>query len=392
MPYDVVITGGRVVDPGRGVDAPLDVAIANGKIAKIAAGIDASEGERNIDARGRVVTPGLIDIHAHIYEHGIGNGLDPDLAGVRSGVTTIVDGGSAGSANYEGFHENIVGTAKTRVLANLHIAQTGLAVNPEARDANDVSIDDTIAVASRYKGEIIGIKIRACGPALATMGMDYIHAALIAARESNVRLMVHIGDPQWNVDPTITARLLPLLRADDLITHLYTGAPGKVLDANRNVLPELVDAQARGVVFDPAHGRFNMSFEVAKRMMEQGILPDSISTDITKPGRMSVVKSMTHVMSKFLALGFSLNDVISMSTFVPAGFIGMQEDLGTLAEGTTADIAILSIEQGKWTYDDALGVSLAGEIALQPILTFKGGEQHSVDYGPFPWGWLPNRA
>lgn len=392
MPYDVVITGGRVVDPGRGVDAPLDVAIANGKIAKIAAGIDASEGERNIDARGRVVTPGLIDIHAHIYEHGVGNGLDPDLAGVRSGVTTIVDGGSAGSANYEGFHENIVGTAKTRVLANLHIAQTGLAVSPEARDANDVSIDDTIAVASRHKGEIIGIKIRACGPALATMGMDYIHAALTAARESNVRLMVHIGDPQWNVDPTITARLLPLLRADDLITHLYTGAPGKVLDANRNVLPELVDARARGVGFDPAHGRFNMSFEVAKRMMEQGVLPDSISTDITKPGRMSVVKSMTHVMSKFLALGFSLNDVISMSTFVPAGFIGMQEDLGTLAEGTTADIAILSIEQGKWTYDDALGVSLAGEIALQPILTFKGGEQHAVDYGPFPWGWLPNRA
>jgi dihydroorotase len=381
MPYDVVITGGRVVDPGRGVDAPLDVAIANGKIAKIAVGIDASEGERNIDARGRVVTPGLIDIHAHIYEHGVGNGLDPDLAGVRSGVTTIVDGGSAGSANYEGFHENIVGTAKTRVLANLHIAQTGLAVSPEARDANDVSIDDTIAVASRHKGEIIGIKIRACGPALATMGMDYIHAALTAARESNVRLMVHIGDPQWNVDPTITARLLPLLRADDLITHLYTGAPGKVLDANRNVLPELVDARARGVGFDPAHGRFNMSFEVAKRMMEQGVLPDSISTDITKPGRMSVVKSMTHVMSKFLALGFSLNDVISMSTFVPAGFIGMQEDLGTLAEGTTADIAILSIEQGKWTYDDALGVSLAGEIALQPILTFKGGEQHAVDYG-----------
>ncbi len=392
MPYDIVITGGRVIDPGRGVDAPLDVAITNGKIAKIAAGIDASEGARSIDATGRIVTPGLIDIHAHIFEHGVGNGLDPDLAGVHSGVTTIVDGGSAGSANYDGFHEHIVGTAHTRVLANIHIAQTGLAVSPEARDANDVDIDETIAVANRYKGEIIGVKIRACGPALATMGMDYIHAALTAAREANVRLMVHIGDPQWNVDPTITARLLPLLRADDLITHLYTGAPGKVLDGNRNVLPELVDARARGVGFDPAHGRFNMSFEVAKRMMEQGILPDSISTDITKPGRMSVVKSMTHVMSKFLALGFSLNDVISMSTYVPAGFIGMQEDLGTLAEGTTADIAILSVEQGKWTYDDALGVSLAGDTALQPILTFKGGQQHAVDYGPFPWGWLPNRA
>ncbi len=392
MPYDIVITGGQVIDPGRGVDAPLDVAIKDGKIAKVAAGIDASQGERSIDASGHIVTPGLIDIHAHIFEHGVGNGLDPDLAGVRSGVTTIVDAGSAGSANYDGFHQYIVGTAKTRVLANIHIAQMGLAVNPEARDANDVNIDETIAVANRYRGEIIGVKIRACGPALDTMGIDYIHAAIKAARESGVRVMVHIGDPQWNVDPTITARLLPLLQADDLITHLYTGAPGKVLDGNRNVLPELLDARARGVGFDPAHGRFNMSFEVAKRMMEQGILPDSISTDITKQGRLSVVKSMTHVMSKFLALGFSLRDVIKMSTYVPAGFIGMQEDLGTLAEGTAADVAILSVEQGKWTYDDALGVSLVGEVALQPVLTFKDGEQHPVDYGPFPWGWLPNRA
>jgi dihydroorotase len=146
------------------------------------------------------------------------------------------------------------------------------------------------------------------------------------------------------------------------------------------------------VGFDPAHGRWNISFEVAKRMMAQGVLPDSISTDIIKPGRLSIVKSMTHVMSKFLALGFSLNDVIRMSTFVPAGFIHLQDDLGTLAEGTTADIAILSIAQGQWTYEDADGVSLAGDTALEPVLTFKGGEQHAVDYGPFPWGWLPNRA
>ena len=392
MAYDVVITGGRVIDPGRGVDALLDVAIQDGKIAKVATTIDPSEATRSIDARDRIVVPGLIDIHAHIFEHGVGNGLDPDLAGIHSGVTTLVDGWSAGSANYESFHHHIIGTAKTRVLANIHIANTGLAQSPEARDAGDVDVDATIAMVNRYKGEIIGVKIRACGPAVATMGLDYINAAVTAARESGVRLMVHIGDPQWNVDPTITARLLPLLQADDLVTHLYTGAPGKVLDANRNVLPELVDAHARGVGFDPAHGRWNISFEVAKRMMAQGVLPDSISTDITKPGRLSIVKSMTHVMSKFLALGFSLTDVIRMSTFVPAGFIHMQDDLGTLAEGTTADIAILSIAQGQWTYEDADGVSLAGDTALEPVLTFKGGEQHAVDYGPFPWGWLPNRA
>jgi dihydroorotase len=158
------------------------------------------------------------------------------------------------------------------------------------------------------------------------------------------------------------------------------------------VLPELVDAKERGVQFDPAHGRFNMSFEVAKRMMEQGIRPASISTDITKPGYGGVVKSMTHTMSKFLALGYSLNDVIRMSTFNPAGLIGMQADLGTLAVGTTADVTILEETQGKWTFDDALGASLAGDKAVHPVLTFREGEQVAVDYGPFPWGWLPNAA
>ena len=120
------------------------------------------------------------------------------------------------------------------------------------------------------------------------------------------------------------------------------------------------------------------------------MIPDSISTDITKPGREGIVKSMTHVMSKFLALGFSLNDVIKMSTFNPAAFVYMQDELGTLAEGTTADIAILSVEQGKWGFEDSEGMSLAGDTAFQPVLTFKGGEQYSADYGPFPWGWLPN--
>lgn len=390
MAYDVLITGGRVIDPGRDVDAMLDVAISGDRIAKIASDIDPIEATRTIDARGRIVTPGLIDVHAHIFEHGASNGLDPDVAGVHSGVTTLVDGGSAGYSNYESFHHHIVGAAKTRLLSNIHIAHAGLALSPEARDADDINVDKTIEMIDRYKGELIGVKIRACGPAMDKMGLDYINKAVVAARESGVRLMVHIGDPDLNVDPEMTARLLPLLQEGDLITHLYTGKPGKALDANRKVLPELIDARKRGVGFDPAHGRFNLNFEVAKYMMEQGILPDSISTDITKPGREGVVKCMTHIMSKFLALGFSLNDVIKMSTYNPSAFVYLQDEIGTLAEGTAADIAILSVEQGRWAYQDSEGMSLAGDSAIQPILTFKGGEQHSVDYGPFPWGWLPN--
>ncbi|MEX2599884.1 MAG: amidohydrolase/deacetylase family metallohydrolase [Dehalococcoidia bacterium] len=394
--YDIVISGGRVLDPGRGVDALRDVAIVGGRIAKVADRIDPAEAARNVDARGKLVTPGLIDVHAHIYHLGIDNGLDPDLAGVRSGVTTIVDAGSAGSASYDGFHHHVIAKASTRVLTNLHIARTGLAFMPEARDASDIDLDATIATVERYKGEIIGVKVRACGPAVSAMGIEYVKRALTAARESGVRVMVHIGDPvKWSdaeANAHITADLIPLLEPGDMLTHLYTGAPGKVLDGSNRVLPELLEARERGVAFDPAHGRFNFSFEVAKRMLDQGVEPLSISTDITAPGRNGPVKSMTHIMSKFLALGFPLHEVIRMSTYNPAGLIGSREDLGTLGEGTTADIAILEEVSGDWTFDDASGSILMGAKALRPILTFKEGTQFSVDYGPFPWGWLPNPA
>jgi dihydroorotase len=391
MPYDVVITGGRVMDPGRDIDADLDVAIENGRIAKVAADIDITGVARTIDARGKLVTPGLIDVHTHIFEHGVTIGINPDIAGVHSAVTTIVDAGSAGSANYEGFHHHVLSKANTRVLTNIHIAQTGLAFVPEAKDASDVNLDETIAMIDKYKDEIIGVKVRACGPAANAMGLDYIKLAITAAREAQVRLMVHIGDPfGWGTDPALTGQLLPLLAPDDLMTHLYTNAPGKVLDDANQVLPELLDAKERGVAFDPAHGRSNLSFDVAKRMLDQDIKPLSISTDLTKPGRGSLVKSMTHTMSKFLALGFTLNEVIKMSSYNPADMVHMQDELGTLAEGTIADVSILRVAQGKWTFDDASGNTLEGDKALEPVLAFKGGEQFSVDYGPFPWGWLPN--
>ena len=388
MAYDVLIKGGRVIDPASDTDATLDVALQDGRIARVAADIDASEAERWVDARGKLVVPGLIDVHAHIFEHGSSNGLDPDLAGVRSGVTTIVDAGSAGSSNYNGFHHLVIQRAVTRVLTNIHIAKAGLAFMPEARDENDILLDDTIAMINAHRGEIIGVKIRACGPAVDAMGIGYVESALTAAQEGGVRLMVHIGDPQSTSDPTITRQLLPLLRPNDLLTHLYTGHPGKAIDDANRVLPELVDAKDRGVLFDPAHGRWNLSFEVAKRMLDQDIAPASISTDITRPGR-DIVKSMTHTMGKFLALGFSLQEVIRMSTLAPARMIGQEAELGSLAEGTIADVTILDAVQGRWRYSDSERVTLIGEQALQPVLTFKGGEQHAVDYGPFPWGWLP---
>ena len=393
MLFDLVITGGRVLDPGRDVDALLDVAVSDGRIAALRAGIDPSEATRTIDAKGRLVVPGLIDAHTHLFEHGLDSGVDPDLAGVRSGVTTVVDAGSCGSATYDGFHHLVASRAQTRVFSMLHLARTGLATfptMPEIRDASDVDFEATVATVERHRGQILGIKVRAVGDAVRTMGVDLIKLAQRAAAETRTGIMVHIGDPVFRVEPTLTQQLLPLLEPGDIVSHLYTGAPGKVLDSHNRVLPELLEARDKGVVFDIGHGRFNMNFEVAQRLLDQGVAPLTISTDMTLQGREGVVKCMTQTMNEFLALGYSLTDVVRMATYNPARVVGQQQELGTLAEGTAADVTILEEVSGDWSYLDSQGQTLRGAKALRPVLCFKDGRQFSVDYGPFPWGWLPN--
>ena len=386
--YDVVLRGGRIIDPGSGTNDELDIAVTGDRIVRIAPTIDPAESRRWIDVSGKLVVPGLIDIHAHVYHRGARNGLDPDVAGVASGVTTVVDAGSAGSATYEGFHHHVVSRAMTTVLANIHIARYGIAHVPEAHTLDDVDVDATVQIIAEYP-EIIGVKVRACGPLVEAHGLAYLRAAAQAARQASVKLMVHIGDANFGRSAGITRQLLPLLEAGDLLTHVYTGAPGRALEDDGTVLAELRDAQRRGVVLDAAHGRYNLSFEVARMMIDQGVIPHTISTDITRPGR-GLVGSMTHTMGRFMALGFSLEDVVRMSTHNPADLLGVADDLGTLGEGTTADISVLEVCTGTWWFRDGNAEWLQGSQALRPILTFKSGEQVSPDYGPFPGGWLPH--
>ncbi len=385
-PHELVIAGGRVIDPASGVDAVLDVALSDGRIAAVGQNLDRTSAGRWIDATDRLVVPGLIDIHAHVNHRAARNGLDPDLAGVASGVTTVVDAGSAGYAAYEGFHHHIVRTAATEVLAFVHIARHGLAHVPEATSTEDVDVDATVSVIGGYP-EVIGVKVRACGPAIERYGMEFIGLAVRAAREAQVPVMVHIGDANFGRSDTITAELLPVLETGDIVTHVYTGAPGRALDESGRVLRELREARDRGVWLDAAHGRYNLSFDVARTMADQGMVPDTISTDITRPGRPGPVGSMTHTMSKFLALGFELADVVAMSTHRPATILG-RSDLGTLAVGSPADVSVLELVEGARTFVDGQGKTLVGTTSIRPVLTFKNGAQHSPDYGPFPEGWL----
>ena len=204
--------------------------------------------------------------------------------------------------------------------------------------------------------------------------------------------MVHIGDRFAGDGPTLTQRLLPLMEEGDIITHLFSGNPGRILDQRGHVLPEVLEAQERGVFLDTAHGRQNFSFDVARRALDQGVRPLSISTDLTIPGRLNTVHSMTEMLSRFMALGFSLEDTIRMATLNPARAIGMADALGTLAPGRAADISVLEEATGDWLFHDTEGDTLRGDKALAPVLTVKGGEVFAADWGPHPWGWLPDSA
>ena len=389
--YDLVLKGGRVLDPSSGLNGELDLAVENGKIARIAAGIAAGEAARVYDVGGKLVVPGLIDLHAHVFEGVNRTGVNPDLGGVYSGVTTIVDAGSAGCATFGGW-QHILPKCHTEIVPFLHICQTGLATRPDIIAESSVNLADTVKVATQHKGLIRGIKARMVSPALEIMGMEMPRAAKRAAKDAGIKLMVHIGDTEKRYDPKVIHPLLSLLEPGDILTHYFTPNPGGVLDANGKLVPEAREANDRGVWFDTAHGRMNFSFDVGRKILDQGLLPHCISTDLTVPGRLNTVHSMTEMMTRFLGLGFTLEQVVTMSTTNPAKAIGADDRIGKLAIGRQADVSVLEVREGSFVVYDILGAGLSVDRAFAPHLTLKRGVPFTPDFGPRPWGWLPDRA
>ena len=390
--YDLLLKGGTVVDPSVGLHGVHDIAVQDGTIARIAPTIAREEAMRVLEVGGTIVTPGLIDLHAHVFEGFNSNGVHPDLGGVYAGVTTIVDAGSSGCATFAGFPRHIIPQCKTEIIPFLHICQTGLATNPDIIAESSINLDGTLRVADQYKGLICGIKARMVSPALEILGMEMPRLAKRAARESGIKLMVHIGDTTQRYDPTVIRSLLPLLDDGDILTHYFTANAGGVLDANGRLVPEARDAASRGVWLDTAHGRSNFSFDVGRRVIDQGLLPHCISTDLTVPGRLNTVHSMTEMMARFLGLGFTLEQVITMCTANPAKAIGMAHRLGSLAVARQADISVLDLQEGDWVVYDVLGASLRVQQAVVPVMTVKRGEVFTPDWGPRPWGWAPDPA
>lgn len=400
--YDLLIKGGHVLDPGQGLDGRLDIAVADGKIAQMAADIPAADAARVIEVRGanRHVVPGLIDLHTHVAHgavtEGVGMGCcDPDVIGVRSGVTTVVDCGSVGVANIGVFPAHILPKTATRVITYVN-AGSHAHTMPGPADVNSLDDINRAALescADKNPGLIAGVKLRLVGPAMAEIGEEAIKSAKQAARDHHVPFMVHIGDFTAKSEASaarageLTRFLLRTMDPGDILTHLCTPNAGRVLDSAGQPYPEVAEARANGVILDSALGRGNFGYEVASRQAQLGLSPDTISSDLTAMGQS--FHSLLECMAKFMAIGYTLSDVVRMTTANSASVLGMADQIGALAVGRDADISVIDLVEGDFTFTDTTGQGFRGGYGLVPVHTVRAGQSHDPHWGTHPWGWLP---
>jgi len=370
MSYDLILRGGRVVDPSQKLDAVTDVALADGKVARIGAGLR-TEAETDVrDVSGRIVTPGLIDLHTHVYWGGTSLGIDAEDFCRRSGVTTAVDTGSAGAGNFAGFRKHVIERSEVRILAYLHVSFAGIfaysrrVMVGESEELRLMAPLDAVEVANANRDVIIGIKVRVGARASGRSGAVPLDIALEVANEVGMPVMAHIDEPPPSYEEVI-ARLLP----GDVLTHAFRPFPNSPATAQGTVKRAVIEARQRGVLFDIGHGKGSFAFKTARAMLANGFLPDTISSDVHALCINGPAFDQVTTMSKFLCLGMPLADVVAAST-VNAAFALKRPELGSLKPGSIGDATILSIDDGRFDYVDVVGEHMTGDrkIACQGVV------------------------
>ncbi len=370
MKYDILLKGGTVIDPAQGLNAQRDIAIAEGVIAAIDKEIPKTVAKKTISTKNQYVTPGLIDIHTHVYYGVTTWGIKADDICPISGTTTFVDAGSASWATFPGFREFIVQPAKTRILNYIHISGIGLVYGPVG-EMHDLAYADPDRVADTLKSNqdiTVGVKVRQGKMQVGDNGVEPLKLAIKAAEQADTHVMCHIGAGIPLPD------VLDLMRPGDVITHCFQGNGDNIIDEKGRIIPEAWQAQEDGVIFDVGHGAGSFKYEVAQRAMEQGFISDVISTDLHTGNINGPVYDLPTTLSKLMHLGLTLEQVIEKSTFNAAKTIKRENQLGNLILGTTADIAVLELHDGKFEFYDAYNTKFIGTQKINPVLTIREGK------------------
>ena len=370
---DVLLKGGHVIDPKNKIDSKMDVAITDGKIFKVARDISAKDAKKVVDVSGLYVTPGLIDIHTHVFvgsKDGFANGfssVSPDDFTFKSGITTVVDAGTSGWKNFTLFKEQVIDRSKTRVLAFLEIFDSGVgsgsAVEHDINSMNPQMASDTI---KKYPDIIVGMCVGHYS------GSDWVpfDKAIEAANASNVPLLVECDMPNLSLEGQLSR-----MRPGDILTHAYEKVSDRmpVVDEHGKVRPLVLEAQKRGVLFDVGHGGAGFRFSQAVPAFQQGLLPNSFGSDLHRFSMNSGMENMLNIMSKYLNMGMNVQDIITRATWYPARSI-KREDLGNLSVGSIADIAVLGVSHGKFGFVDSGHNRMDGSSKFEAELTVRDGK------------------
>jgi len=371
--YDLVLHGGHVIDPKNNVDGMFDVAISAGKIAAIAPSIPANAARRAVDVSGLYVTPGLVDPHVHVFiglrHNAWGNGdlaVEADVMSIPYGVTTVADAGSSGWRDFAEFRHRVIDTSRTRVLAFINIVGAGMENNDDVAEQNehDMDLDKLSAVIAANKDIIVGIK----SAHWEQPNYISVETAVKAGERNHLPVMLDFG---WFDNKSYEHAISSILRPGDISTHVFR-MPAPLLGADGRPAPFMLEARKRGVKFDVGHGGGSFTFKLAAPMIEAGFWPDSISTDLHTDSATGTMLNLPNVMDKILALGVPFKEVIRESTTNPATEIGHPE-LGQIAVGAVADVAVLGLEHGKFGFADLAGGKVDGTERIVPEMTIRAG-------------------
>jgi dihydroorotase len=361
MAFDLILKGGRIIDPSQNLDRTADIGFAAGKVARIGADLAADPGTDVRDVSGHIVSPGLIDLHTHVYWGGTSLGIDAEEFCRASGVTTCIDTGSAGPGNFAGFRKHVIDVSAVRILAYLHVSFAGIyafsktVMVGESEELRLMAPAEAVQVAEENRDVIIGIKVRVGRNASGMSGSAPLDIALQAANEAGLPLMCHIDFP-----PPSYEDVLERLRPGDVLTHAFRPFPNAPVNPQGKVKEAVVRARQRGVLFDIGHGKGSFAFKTARGMLANGFYPDTISSDVHALCINGPAFDQVTTLSKFLCLGMPLNDVIAATT-VNAAMALKRPELGSLKPGSVGDATILSVQQGTFDYVDVVGEHMAGD-------------------------------